>query len=141
MIDDLVDELKADEGWVPFAYQDHLGFWTIGHGFLIDQRKNGHIPEHIAEEWLRYAANEKWQRLATHHPWLLDQPEKIQRAVANMAYNLGVMGVLKFKKMLAALEAGDRELAAKEALDSRWAEQVPNRAKRVTDMIRGDGNA
>ena len=137
MIDELIADLKHDEGWKPYAYQDHLGYWTIGYGFLIDQRKNGNIPEHIAEEWLRYAANIRWQGIVSHEPWLLDQPDDVQRAVANMAYQMGVIGVLGFGKMLAALRAGDRNKAANEALDSRWAQQTPNRAKRVTDLLRG----
>ncbi len=39
MINELTADLKNDEGWRPFAYQDHLGFWTLGYGFLIDQRR------------------------------------------------------------------------------------------------------
>lgn len=138
MIEDLVNDLKTDEGWEPSAYQDHLDYWTIGWGFLIDERRGGEIPVHIAEQWLTYLASNKWNQLASKHEWMLDQPEDVQRALANMAYNLGVGGVSKFKKMLAALQAGDRELAATEALDSRWAIQVPNRANRVTDLLRGD---
>jgi lysozyme len=54
-----------------------------------------------------------------------------------MAYQLGPSGVVAFKKMLAALEAGDRIAAAEAALDSKWATQTPNRAQRVAALIRG----
>lgn len=57
--------------------------------------------------------------------------------MANMAYQLGVSGVLRFRKMLEALRAGDREKAAEEALDSAWATQTPERAQRVARLIRG----
>jgi lysozyme len=50
---------------------------------------------------------------------------------------MGVSGVLKFKGMLEALKAGKRELAANEALDSLWARQTPERARRVAEQIRG----
>jgi lysozyme len=54
-----------------------------------------------------------------------------------MAYQLGVEGVAKFVLMLTALERGDRETAAVNALASEWAKQTPDRAKRVATLIRG----
>jgi len=59
-----------------------------------------------------------------------------QNALANMAFQLGLDKLLKFKKTLDLLKTGRWDDAANEALDSDWARQVPNRAKRVTDMIR-----
>ena len=138
MIDELISDLKSDEGFVPFVYKDSLGWDTIGYGFLCDERKGVGIPAQIAEQWLVFAATKRWNDLLLDLPWLIDQPEDVQRAMANMAYQLGVSGVQKFRKMLAALEAGDRELAAVEALDSRWAGQTPQRAKRITDLLRGE---
>jgi lysozyme len=70
-------------------------------------------------------------------PWVVDQPEEIQRALGNMAYQLGISGLLKFSKMLEALKNGQRELASIEALDSSWAKQTPARAKRVAKLILG----
>ncbi len=138
MIDDLIDDLKTDEGWEPSAYQDHLGYWTIGWGFLIDERKGGEIPKEIAEAWLTYAATKRWNELVARHLWLNDQPEDVQRALGNMVYQLGVGGVSNFKKMLAHLKDGNRVLAAEEALNSTWATQTPERAQRVAAHIRGD---
>ena len=137
MIDDLVEDLKLDEGWAASAYQDHLGYWTIGYGFLIDGRKGGELPKKIGEQWLHHAVSTRWWALCEQQPFLLHQPEDVQRAVGNMCYQLGVNGVLRFKKMLSALAAGDREKAADEALDSTWAKQTPNRAMRVSNLLRG----
>lgn len=40
--------LETDEGRVPHAYQDHLGYWTIGVGHLIDKRKGGGLtPDEV----------------------------------------------------------------------------------------------
>lgn len=133
----VAEDLKRDEGWVPHAYQDHLGFWTIGYGFLIDERRGGQLPKHIALAWLQWEIERRWEQLTREAPWLEDQPEDVQRALANMAYQLGVSGVLRFRKMLGALRAGDREKAAQEALDSLWAAQTPARAERVAELIRG----
>lgn len=136
-IDRLISDLKRDEGWRASAYKDHLGFLTIGYGFLIDERRGGELPPRIAEAWLKHAAEIRWAQLTRLHPWLRDQPEDVQCALGNMAYQLGVAGVGKFKNMLAALEAGDRQHAAREALESTWAHQTPERAKRVAILIRG----
>lgn len=133
----LIDTIKTDEGWVPHAYQDHLGFWTIGYGFLIDERRGGGIPEPVAEYWLQHILQQNADALVERIPWLLDQPDEIQQAVQNMAYQLGVSGVMQFRNMLSALRRGDREEAAEHALDSRWAKQTPNRAARVAALIRG----
>lgn len=137
MIHQLVaQDLKRDEGWSPHAYQDHLGFWSIGYGFLIDERRGGRLPRHIALAWLEWEIQERWNLLTTEIPWLDEQPEQVQRALANMAYQLGVSGVLGFRKMLAALRDGDREKSAQEALRSCWAAQTPARAQRIAEMIR-----
>ncbi len=137
MIDDLIEDLKTDEGWREHAYQDHLGYWTIGYGFLVDERKDAGLPLEIGEAWLTYAATTRWNKFVARHPWVLNQHEEVQRALANMCYQMGVAGVSNFKRMLAALKNNDRSLAAREALDSQWAVQTPNRAKRVTDLMRG----
>jgi lysozyme len=52
-----------------------------------------------------------------------------------MAYNLGIGRLSKFKKMIAALDSRDYELAAKEMLDSTYAKQVKGRAKRNAHMM------
>src|SRR5690606_5314487 len=82
----VAEDLKRDEGWVPHAYQDHLGYWTIGYGFLIDERKGGRLPKHIGNQWLQWEIEQRWRELTDAEPWLDDQPEDVQRALANMAY-------------------------------------------------------
>jgi GH24 family phage-related lysozyme (muramidase) len=48
-----IAELKGGEGSAPNPYQDNMGFWTIGHGHLIDKNTNGRIE---AAEWAAYDA-------------------------------------------------------------------------------------
>lgn len=137
LINNLIDNLKSDEGWDAFAYQDHLGYWTIGYGFLIDPQKGGGLPRHIGEIWLKYAAEIRYEELRKRLPWLDDMPESVQRALGNMAYQMGVHGVLGFPNMLQSLQDRDWEAAADHGLDSEWfRDQTPERAKRVTDLIR-----
>lgn len=137
MTDQLLSDLRADEGWRAFPYLDSLGYNTIGYGFLIDSRKGGGLPKPVGEFWLQYVVNQKRDELRARWPKFDDQPEDVQRALLNLSYQLGVSGLLNFKRMLAALERGDRVAAANEALDSRWHRQTPNRAARVAALIRG----
>lgn len=137
MIKDVVADLKADEGFVPHVYDDHLGYATLGYGFLVDKEKGGRIPAEVAEFWLLYEVEHRWGDLLDRLPWLEGQPEEVQRALLNMAYQMGINGVCNFRRMLAALKAGRRAEAAMEALNSTWARQTPGRARRVAGRIRG----
>lgn len=76
------------------------------------------------------------QRELSTCSWYVDQPEGVQAALINMCFNLGLPRLLGFKRMIAALEAKNYTLAAKEALNSKWATQVGDRAKDVAVMLR-----
>ena len=58
-----------------------------------------------------------------------------QAALCDMAYQLGIDGLLKFKKSLKHMESGDYKAAASECLNSRWASQTPKRAAKISIMI------
>lgn len=70
--------------------------------------------------------------------WSVDLSDVRTAALADMTYNLGEAGFKKFKKMIAAINVGDFEAAAKEMLDSKWAQQVGQRAKTLAEMMRSD---
>jgi len=131
----LIADLSRDEGRVPHAYQDHLGFWTIGVGHLIDKRKGGGLPEKIIDDLLLHDIAEKSAQLDTALPWWRDMSDARQRALLNMAFQMGVEGLLKFKRTLAALQAGRWDGAKASAMDSLWAKQTQERAERVTNLF------
>lgn len=132
----LIEDLKRHEGFVPYAYQDSLGYWTIGYGTLIDKRGGG-LPEDICFILLERHVNDNIALVNKSLPWLKDHPENVQRAINNMAYQLGVSGLLKFKNTLALVQKKKYNEAADNAMKSLWAKQTPNRAKEVTDLLRG----
>ena len=132
----LLADLKLDEGFDPCAYQDSLGYWTIGYGTLIDKRGGG-IPEDIAALLLERHVNENIIKVNNALPWLKNHPENVQRAVHNMAYQMGIAGVLKFKTTLDLIQKKDYNKASDNALLSKWAKQTPNRARKVTNLLRG----
>ena len=65
----------------------------------------------------------------------LDIKQEAWDILFNMTYQLGARGFVNFKKMIKALEKQDYKTAAKEGLDSLWAKQTPNRAKRLMDRL------
>lgn len=132
----LAQDLERDEGFVPHAYQDSLGIWTIGIGRLVDRRKRGGITRDEALILLHNDIARHWEELTTDLPWLEDAPEAVQEVLANMAFNMGVPGLLNFTKTLALLQAGNYTAAADEMLQSKWAGQVGARADRLAAMVR-----
>ena len=65
-----------------------------------------------------------------------DLPEECQHVIANMMFNMGRPRLSKFKGMKAGCDARDWNKMADEMVDSRWHDQVPNRAKRLVKRIR-----
>ena len=58
-----------------------------------------------------------------------------QDVLINMAYNLGIEGLMKFKVTLSMIEAGRYEEAARQMLQSKWAKQVGKRAIDLSNMM------
>ena len=133
--DQLIADLKTDEGWSATVYRDTEGFETIGFGFLVDPRRSGGMPREVGEYWLRFLVDQLVPSLRRALPRFDVYPEPVQRALCNMSYQLGLSGLLGFRKMLAAIDRGDYAQAQREALDSRWAIQTPNRARKVAALI------
>jgi lysozyme len=132
----LEEQLIRDEGNVPYAYQDSEGYWTIGVGFLIDKDKGGRLPDVVRDFWLKYVICRKREELESRWPFFNELDEVRQDALLNMAFNLGVSGLLAFKKTLALIESGDFDAASSEMLDSRWAKQVGKRAERLAEQLK-----
>ncbi len=64
-------------------------------------------------------------------PWWLSLDDVRQRIVSNMAFNMGVSGLLTFKNTLSAMRRGCYSVAAAGMKNSKWAVQVGDRAKRL----------
>lgn len=136
MMQDLRNDLIRDEGFVPHAYQDSEGYWTIGVGRLIDKRRGGGITREEAEYLLDNDIDRTTGDLHRNIPWWTTLPDPAKRALVNMCFNLGWPRLSGFRRMLAALKRGDYLIAADEALDSKWARQVGVRADRIADLYR-----
>lgn len=134
----IIEQLKRDEGVMLHAYQDHLGYWTIGVGFLIDERKNGGLRIEEIDFILQNRLAILTKELAIKLPWFLDLSTARQGVLVNMAFQLGVNGLLAFKNTLALIQQGKYFQAATEMLNSKWAKQTPKRANRLAEQMRLD---
>jgi len=131
----LFNMLKRHEGVETHAYVDTVGKTTIGVGRNIDP--SGGIG--LSEEEINFMLGNDIERveeeLYRQFKWLHTLNEPRYDALVDICFNLGLPRFLKFEKALAAMEAGDYNLAAIEFLDSRWAVQVGQRAIELSLMI------
>lgn len=132
----IAEDLEREEGFVPHAYQDSEGWWTIGIGTLIDERRGGGISKAEARYLLMNRIGTAEAGLDRNIPWWLSLSEPRQHALLQMAFQMGVAKLMGFRKMLKALHDADYATAADEMLRSRWAEQTPERAKRLARIMR-----
>jgi lysozyme len=129
----LAAQLEIEEGKKARMYLDTEGCWTAGVGRNLSERP---FSEDEIQLMLKNDIAIAEAALDRNCPWWRSMTEARQQALAGMCFQLGISRLLGFKKMLVMLEAGRWDAAAAEALDSKWAKQVPARAKRVTDLIR-----
>ena len=132
---DAYTQLKRDEGEVLHAYQDTLGFWTIGIGILIDKRKGGGLRPEESEFIFRNRLKLLDAEFADRLPWIAKLDPARRGVLVNMAFQLGVAGLLGFKNTLAMIQAGKYQDAAKAMLESKWAKQTPARARRLSKQM------
>jgi lysozyme len=136
---DSYTQLKRDEGEVLHAYQDHLGYWTIGIGILIDQRKGGELRPEESEFIFRNRLKLFDAELSRRLPWISRLDPARRGVLLNMCFQMGITGLLGFKNTLALVEAGKYQDAAVNMLKSKWAGQTPARANRLSlQMASGD---
>ena len=130
---DLIESVKANEGYRSQPYKCSNNVLTIGYGFAVkDLELDEDICDMIRERKLDKLiedVNDKWI-------WVADLPDKAQHVLYEMVYQIGLKGVSMFQLTLEHLENHDFLLASKEMLNSKWARSdSPNRALRMSAMI------
>lgn len=137
MKQELTRQLKADEGVKAQAYSDHLGYLTIGVGRLIDARKpgSGLRPSEI-DMLLQNDIDDRIEALTRRLPWFQNLDDARRGVLLNMSFQLGVDGLLGFKNTLRMVEDADYMGAARNMLQSKWAQQTPARANRMAEQMR-----
>ena len=99
------------------------------------------VYEHgITEADARYLAMNDMKivedELTRVHPCVNDLDAVRQLILMDMAFNMGVPRLCKFKRMWGAIHDHKFDDAGREMLDSRWAKQVGSRATKLSDAMR-----
>ena len=137
-MNNLIKQLRDEEGDVLHAYDDHLGYTTIGVGRLIDRRKGGGITEEESAYLLGKDIDKFSRLLDKTLPWWRSLSDPRRAVLVGMAFQMGIDGLLGFKNTLAMIKSGDFTSAAANMLASKWADQTPGRAKRMAEQMRTD---
>ena len=142
-VEQLRKELETDEGCKHETYLCSQNVVTGGIGHMItewDDEKYTEVGVEISEEQVKAWFNKDIESVLNDCELLYDDfdhlPEEAQLIIANMMFNLGRNRLGAFKGMKSGVDARDWNKAADEMVDSRWYEQVPNRAKRLVDRMR-----
>lgn len=135
----LRDDIRRDEGLRLKVYKCPADKWTIGYGRNVEDRGITHAEaEYMLDNDIVSVASATYRVAVSNYIDWNELTESQRVGLCNMCFQLGERGLGGFRKMWAALRAGNKELAAQEALDSRWAKQTPARAQRVADMLRAE---
>ena len=142
-LEKLEEELEIDEGCKYEIYLDHLGYHTFGIGHLItedDLEYGWEVGTSIDTFRVHDTFESDIETVLSDCTKLYedfeDLPEEAQRVIANMMFNIGYTRLSKFKGMKRGVDARDWNTAADEMVDSRWYNQVTNRANRLVERMR-----
>ena len=133
MINSVEELLIREEGEKLSAYQDSEGYWTIGIGRLIDERKGGHISHDEALYLLKNDINRIAEYLV-YYSWFSKLNEVRKAVIISMCFQVG--SLKDWPKFRAAMTEGNYHDAAKEMLDSKVAKEIaPLRWNRAASMM------
>ena len=132
--EELKERIKEHEGYCEQTYRDTLGYETGGYGHKIIPGED--IPtdrsgwEALFESDFQRAVDGAENILSGY-----DIDEAAREVIIEMVYQMGEGGVSKFKNALAHLKEQRYQECSIELLNSRWAIQTPNRAKRLAQIM------
>ena len=131
----LIEMLKLHEGVRSKVYMCSAGYETIGVGRNIAESGLGLSDDEI-EYLLNNDVNRVREELEDTYFWFAALNEARQDAMIDICFNLGITRLRGFVKAVEAMSREQVDIAADEFMDSRWSQQVGNRAVEVTEMIR-----
>lgn len=129
----LQDEIIKYEGLRHEVYKCPAGKLTIGVGRNLEDTG---LTEEECHLLLENDIRRCVLSLRNNFSFYEDLSDPRQEVLIQMAFQLGMAGVMKFKRMLVALQQKDFKNAAEEMLDSKWARQTTNRAVELSGIMR-----
>jgi lysozyme len=126
------DMLVNNEGVRRYPYKDTVGKITIGIGRNLDDVG-------LSMDEIDYLFQNDLKRVepqAKSLPWYSKLNEARQAVILDMIFNLGIRSFLGFTTTISLIEKGQYSAAADQMLKSKWASQVGDRAKRLSEQMR-----
>lgn len=138
-----LDRLKLDEGLRLNAYPDPVTKgkpWTVGYGSTGPDITKGTIWTEVqANGNLLARVNFIGYRLKQNLSFFKNLTPVRQDVLTNIAYNIGIAGLMKWTITLAAIGRGDFTEAAGDIRTNKvWTSQVGERSNRCADALEQD---
>lgn len=145
-MESLQDRIIRHEGIRLKIYKDSLGYPTIGIGRNIIKNpmsteyqdyynQHGCITKTMALSMLVDDIGACKRALGNELQWFDSLDDIRQGVLIEMAFQMGVTGLLAFKNTLELVERGQYIQASASMLESKWAQQVPARAKELSAIM------
>jgi lysozyme len=142
-LDELREEIAADEGVKYEIYRDHIGYKTMGIGHLciagVDPEYDLAVGTPVFVERVNELFDKDIKRTISDckivHDDFDELPDEVQKILANMCFQMGLGRFMKFHLTHDLVKKRDWDGVSQEMLDSRWAEQTPERAQRLSKRM------
>ena len=131
---ELLQQIKRQEGLRLTAYVDTLGNRSIGFGHT-PAFSGQTITEAEAESLLIQDLSAAQSSLLSSLPWCFSLSVPRYCVLWNMTFNMGIGHLLEFRLMLAAVRNANYSEAARQMMNSLWAEQVKERATELAEQM------
>ena len=127
----LFKNLGHEEGFKPAMYKDSRGNWTAfyGHNMSVPQTQKAAYAVYLTDVEVAE------EGLDSHVAWWRYLDPIRQLVMVDMAYNMGIAGLMTFSEFLTAMEIGDYATAAKDMMESKWSAQVGDRARFLQEIV------
>jgi lysozyme len=139
------EKLISEEGYSEEIYKCTQGFNTVGVGHNLDANP---LPMHVLkllfenkravalDELFKYDIQKVIHQLDRAFPWWRKKEDNIKIFLIDFVFNVGIGTAKQFKNTMRYIEQGRYKKASKGLMNSLYARQVPNRAKRNAKLIR-----
>lgn len=144
-LNELINELKREEGFRDRVYQCSEGVDTIGYGFNVaylskdEIALNDGVIEPMSEEVATQILNRKVKKLIKAvdevYSWIDSLPEVVKIGLYDMIYQLGIKGFGSFVNTQKYLKLLDYSKAIENIKNSKWAKQTPRRANNLIKRL------
>ena len=134
----LIKRIKENEGFSLNPYKDQLGYLTIGYGHLILPNEKELVKEKKTKTDLEKIFIQDFKKAVRDYNNFLKQNtfnKKEQELLVEMVFQIGVKGVLDFKKLLSNMRKKNKHLVCFEMMNSLWYKQTPERVKKLIKIF------